>query len=174
MSTSPQVGLASLALVAVLVMMLAEARLSRSNEQRLQHQGAIEPPRDVYRTMRWAYPMVFIGMAFEGAFFGPPPGLPALVGGALFCAAKALKFWAIASLGARWTFRVLVLPGAPLVSRGPYAFLRHPNYVAVIGELVSMALMVGARVAGPVAIVGFCVLIRRRIAVENEALRRRA
>ena len=170
---SPQLAVAALALVAVLGIMLAEARLSRSHERWLERHGAIEPPRDVYRTMRWAYPAAFIGMALEGALAGPPVGLPALAGVAVFGAAKALKFWAIASLGARWTFRVLVLPGAPLVSRGPYAFLRHPNYVAVMGELAGMALMVGARVTGPVATVGFALLLIRRIAVENQALHRR-
>ena len=56
-------------------------------------------------------------------------------------AAKALKFWAIASLGTRWTYKVLVMPGLPLVPTGPYRWLRHPNYVGVVGELVAMALM---------------------------------
>ena len=170
---SPQFVLAALTLVAVLGFMLAEARLSRTHERWLVGHGAIEPPRDVYRTMRWAYPAAFIGMALEGALAGPPLGLPALAGAAVLGAAKALKFWAIASLGTRWTFRVLVLPRAPLVTRGPYAFLRHPNYVAVIGELAGMALLVGARVTGPAAIVAFAVLIGRRIAVENHALQRR-
>lgn len=169
----PQLAVAAVALVAVLGIMLVEVRLSRSHERWLARHGAIEPPYDVYRTMRWAYPTAFIAMALEGALAGPPLGLPALAGVVVFGAAKALKFWAIASLGARWTFRVLVLPGAPLVSRGPYAFLRHPNYVAVMGELVGMALMVGARVTGPVATVGFAFLLSRRIAVENQALHRR-
>jgi methyltransferase len=85
-------------------------------------------------------------------------------------ASKALKGWAIASLGRRWTFRVLVVPGASLVTRGPYALARHPNYIAVIGELAGMALLVGARVIGPIATVLFSLLIRRRISVENRAL----
>jgi methyltransferase len=83
---------------------------------------------------------------------------------------KSLKAWAIASLGYRWTYRVFVLPGAPLVSHGPYAFLRHPNYVAVLGELVSMALLVGARLTGPVSLLFFGFLLRRRIAAEERAL----
>jgi methyltransferase len=66
---------------------------------------------------------------------------------------------------------VLVVPGTSLVVHGPYAVVRHPNYIAVIGELVSMALLVGARVTGPVAVVLFSLVLRRRIRVENEALR---
>ena len=53
-------------------------------------------------------------------------------------AAKALKWWAILTLGRFWTFRVIVVPGATLVAGGPYRWLRHPNYVGVIGELVGV------------------------------------
>ena len=56
--------------------------------------------------------------------------------------------------GACWTFRVIVVPGTTLVASGPYRFMRHPNYVAVVGELVGVALMTGARVTGPLATLG--------------------
>ncbi len=85
--------------------------------------------------------------------------------------AKALKWWAMTSLGVRWTFRVLIVPGAPLVTHGPYAILRHPNYLAVVGELLAMSLMTGARVSGPLTIVFFGWLMWRRIQVEDRALR---
>ena len=65
----------------------------------------------------------------------------------------------------------LVVPGSSLVVHGPYAVVRHPNYIAVVGELVSMALLVDARVTGPVATLLFSLLLRHRIRVENEALR---
>jgi methyltransferase len=82
-----------------------------------------------------------------------------------------VAWWAVASLGTRWTFRVLIVPGAPLVHHGPYAVLRHPNYVAVVGELAGMALLVGARVTGPLTTLLFSLLLWRRIQVENRALR---
>lgn len=154
----------------VLVLMLGEARLSASNERWLRQRGAVEPPLDVYRTMRWAYPAAFAAMAAEGAASGTPSPIWILGGGVIFTAAKLLKYWAIASLGRRWTFRVLVLPGAPLVRTGPYAVLRHPNYVAVLGELSGMALLVGARFSGPVAFVLFALLLRRRIEIEERTL----
>ncbi len=157
-------------LLAVLLIMLAELRLSRRNEARMRVLGAREPPEDVYRTMRWAYPAAFVLMAAEGAVIGPEPGAMTGAGVAVLAASKLLKAWAIASLGFRWTFRVLVVPGAPLVTHGPYAFARHPNYIAVVGELAGMALLVGARITGPIAAVLFCLLLRRRIRVENRAL----
>ena len=100
--------------------------------------------------MRWAYPLGFIAMGVEGALTGPAPPPILAAGLVVFGAAKALKAWAIASLGARWTFRVLVPPGAPLVTRGPYRVLRHPNYVALCGEFIGVALIVWAPIAGVV------------------------
>ena len=168
---SSQSGVAGVSLVMVLLIMLAESLVSRRNEQELRQRGAIEPPGDVYVTMRWAYPAVFVAMAAEGAVFGPPPGPITLAGALMLVAAKALKWWAMASLGARWTFRVLIVPDAPLVKTGPYALLRHPNYVAVVGELTGMALLVGAGVSGPITLLLFSLLLHRRIRIENLALR---
>jgi methyltransferase len=164
----PSFSLAVLAVV--LVMMIAEALVSRSNERWLRQQGALEPPGDVYATMRWTYPVAFVAMAVEGLLRVPEPSTTTLAGAVVFVAAKALKYWAIASLGRRWSFRVLVLPGAPLVGHGPYAVFRHPNYVGVMGELVGMALLTGAPVSGLVSTVLFAGLLWRRIRVEERAL----
>lgn len=159
-----------LAIVAVL--MLAELWLSRSNERALRAQGASEPADGVYPTMAWAYPASFLAMGLEGASAGPPSDVVFAAGLAVFVAAKAIKYWAITSLGRRWTFRVLVLPGVPLVTRGPYAWLRHPNYVGVLGELIGVALLVYAPVTGLIATAGFALLLRHRIAIEDRALGR--
>jgi methyltransferase len=166
------VVLAVVTCLAVLLVMLGEAGLAAHNERVLRAQGAVEPPGDVYRTMRWAYPASFLMMAVEGAIAGPPSPNVLAAGLALLGASKALKVWAISALGVRWTFRVLVLPGTPLVRRGPYAWLRHPNYIAVVGELVSVALIVWAPATGVIAVLGFGTLILRRIAIEDRALGR--
>lgn len=158
------------ALGVVLLVMVIEASVSRRHEIALRARGAVEPAGDVYRAMQWVYPASFVVMATEGAMCGDSPGTATTAGVALMLASKALKYWAITSLGDRWTFKVLVVP-EPLVAHGPYTWLRHPNYVAVVGELVSMALIVGARVAGPVATLLFSLLIWRRIRVEDRALR---
>ena len=97
-----------------------------------------------------------------------------LAGAVLFLAAKGLKWWAILSLGPFWTFRVIVVPGARLVAAGPYRWLRHPNYVGVIGELAGVALMTGAPLSGVAGIATFSWLLVRRIAVEERALREAA
>jgi methyltransferase len=159
-------------LFAVLLVMAGEAVLAAHNERVLRAKGAIEPRGDVYATMRWAYPGCFTAMAIEGGLVGPAPSDVLASGLALFGLSKALKIWAMSALGTRWTFRVLVLPGQALVARGPYALMRHPNYLAVVGELVSVALIVWAPVTGLLSIVVFGALMRRRMAVEDRALGR--
>jgi len=161
---------AALVVSAVLLLMLVELQLSWFNEKALRAKGALEPPDDVIGWMRVAYPFAFVLMGIETAVGGPLARNSVVAGLLLFGWAKALKFWAMAHLGSRWTFRVLVLPGAPLVETGPYRFLRHPNYVAVIGEIVAIAMALQAPVAGVVATLGFGWLIWRRIDVEQRAL----
>jgi len=150
--------------------MLVEARRASRNERAQRARGGLEPRDDVYRVMRVVYPASFAAMFVEGAVRGTPAPAVAIAGAALFAAAKILKFWAIRSLGPSWTFRVIVVPGARLVETGPYRWLRHPNYVAVIGELAGVAAMTGAFVAGPTALAVFGMLLVRRIRVEDRLL----
>jgi len=167
------VALPAISLVVVLVVMLGETLLSARNERALRSRGAVEPDGDVYRTMRWAYPVCFVAMAVEGAVRAPAARDTVTAGLVVFALAKALKAWAIAALGPRWTFRVLVVPGTALVANGPYAFIRHPNYLAVLGELAGMALVVWAPVTGLASIVAFGALMLRRIGIEDRALGRK-
>lgn len=170
----------TLALAVVIVTMLGELWLSKGHERILLARGAVEPPDPVYGIMRWAYPLVFAMMAAEGitraAGIGwwmagaPPYGWWTWAGVAIFALAKALKYWAIATLGERWTYRVLVLPGAPLVTGGPYRWMRHPNYVGVVGELVGMMLIASAWINGPTGLLFFGWLLQQRIEAENRAL----
>ena len=156
--------------VLVFVPMIIEAALSARHDAMLRSAGAREPAGDVFRAMQLAYPLAFLLMVAEGIWRQPSFDKMFAVGLATFIAAKALKYWAMDTLGPHWTFRVLVPPGSTRVVSGPYRFHRHPNYVAVIGELLGAALMTHALVTGPLATIAFWLLIRRRIAVEERAL----
>ncbi len=162
--------MAAVVLGIVGLLMLGEAQLSRRHERVLRARGAMEPPDDVYRTMRVMYPACFVVIALEGVVRGTAATSWWLAGAVLFAVSKALKYWAVTALGHRWTFRVLVLPGEPLVTSGPYRFVRHPNYVAVAGELIGMALMMAAPVTGTLAVAGFGRLMVRRMRVEERSL----
>ena len=155
---------------AVLLMMIVELRVSLVNERTYRRLGAVDVADPVYRVMRVAYPGCFIVMAMEGLVTARVPDALAYVGGGVFVLSKALKVWAIRSLGHRWTYRVLILPGAALVTSGPYLRMRHPNYVAVVGELIGMALMMRALYTGPPATLLFVTLLWWRIAAEERAL----
>ena len=89
---------------------------------------------------------------------------------ALVIASQSLRWWCIATLGRQWNTRVIVVPGLPLVSRGPYRLLNHPNYVAVVLEGAALPLVHSAWATA----VGFTVLnaalLARRIQVEERAL----
>ena len=159
----------ALLLVLVFVPMLVEARRAAQNERRQLARGGIEPAGDVYQVMRIAYPGVFLAMIAEGYWRGVPFAF-VIAGFVIFVLSKALKWWAITSLGDAWTFRVIVLPGAARVVGGPYRWLQHPNYVAVVGELAAVALMSGARITGPAGTLAFGALMFRRIVIEERAL----
>jgi methyltransferase len=157
-------------------LMLAEARLSGLNERALRARGALAPPGDLYRIVAVAYPACLLAMGAEGVWRAWQPVATAgdqpawfASGALLFVASKGLKYWAIRALGERWTFRVLLLPGVPFATTGPYRYVAHPNYIAVIGELAGTAMMCGARISGPVCVVAYGVVLWLRARFEERA-----
>lgn len=157
-------------LLIAFIPMLAEARIAARHDRALRAAGALEPAGDVYNAMRFAYPACFLAMAAEAWARGADANTLFAAGVGVFAVAKGLKYWAIATLGSRWTFRVLVPPGSSRTVTGPYRFVDHPNYVAVAGELAGMALMAQAPLTGTVAVLGFGALMHARIRVEERAL----
>lgn len=155
----------------VAVQRVSELRLARRNEAWARAQGARE-----YGAGH--YPAFFL---LHGAWLLLWPleawrGGPTLAGGwwlwlLLFAAAEALRYWAIGTLGSRWNTRILVIPGLPPISRGPYRWLRHPNYVAVVIELAALPLVFGAwRTALVVGAANLALLLGVRIPAEMRAL----
>ena len=150
--------------------MALEARLAARHDRALRSAGAAEPKDEVLPLMQLAYPAAFLAMAFEAWARRAQPNKWFIAGTVVFALAKAIKYWAIATLGERWTFRVLVPPDSTRIASGPYRFMRHPNYLGVMGELAGMALMAQAPIAGTLSMVIFGILIARRIRVEERAL----
>lgn len=164
--------------VALIVLVLAflpmalEARLSARHERALRAAGAIEPADDVYRWMQIVYPAAFLTMAVEAMVRRADVNQVFVLGISVFILGKAIKYWAITTLRARWTFRVLVPPSSSLITHGPYRYLRHPNYVGVIGELAGLAIAARATLSGAISVGLFVILIALRIRVEERALGR--
>ena len=123
---------------------ILELRLSSRHERALRAKGARERGAGHYPFIVGLHAGWLVSMLLEGWARGA--GLSALwpLWMALFLVGQALRYWAISSLGERWTTRVIVLRGAPLVERGPYRHVRHPNYLAVALEILSAPLIFGA------------------------------
>jgi len=157
--------------VAVFAFMLVEARRAAADERAQRARGGVEPPDDVYGVMQVVYPASFLVMLAEGIERGGAPTPLLVIGAAVFAAAKALKWWAILTLGPFWSFRVLVIPESRRRVSGPYRFGQHPSYVAVVGEFIGVGMMTNARWSGPAALLVFATLLVKRIAVEERSLR---
>jgi methyltransferase len=167
-------------LAVVTILMVVETWVATQHEARMLASGGRIPPGDVFSLMSITYPLAFALMGWEGTdrlestargsdAWGPGAAW-FLAGLAVFVAAKVLKYWAIRALGERWTYRIIVLPGAPLVHAGPYRYVSHPNYIAIIVELAGTAMMLGAPISGPVTTVLFGLILLVRIRFENRVV----
>ena len=145
---------------------LAELAIAGRNTRRLLAEGAVEHGRGHYALF------VLLHAAWLGAIAVTVPSdrpvLWPLVG--VYFLLILGRIWVIASLGRFWTTRVVTLPGAPLVRRGPYRFMRHPNYAIVVAEIAVLPLAFGAwRLALVFSLLNLLV-IAYRIRIEERAL----
>jgi methyltransferase len=150
---------------------LAELVLARRNLRRALARGGREEAPGHYRWMVLLHTLWLVAAPLEVWALGRPfvPALAAAMLG-LFAAAMALRYWAIATLGDRWTTRIVVVPGETPVAAGPYRYLRHPNYLAVIVELVALPLVHTAWLTALLAGASNALVLRVRIAEEERAL----
>jgi methyltransferase len=153
-------------LLVTLTPMLIEASVAARHDRALRAAGAVEPAGDVYRVMQFGYPACFLAMAGEAWLRAARVDALFVAGAGVFAASKGLKYWTIGTLGPRWSFRVLVPLGSSRITTGPYRFVRHPNYVAVILEIVGTGLMAHA----PVSAAASIALLLARIRIEERAL----
>jgi len=145
--------------------------LAARNARRAFAMGAVEHGRGHYPVMAAFHALFLLSAAGEAIVLKRPfPGALGWValGGAL--SAQALRYWSIASLGQRWNTRIIVFPGAPPVSRGPYRFMRHPNYLAVIVEVACVPLIHGCWLTALVFSIGNAALLSVRIRAEEAAM----
>ena len=157
--------------VAVGLERVAELVVSNRNARWSLDQGGVETGQTHYVVMVTLHTALLAGALAE-VWLLPRPFVPALGWTmlALVLASQTLRWWCIASLGRLWNTRVIVVPGLARVTRGPYRWLTHPNYVAVVVEGLALPLVHTAWVTGVVFTAANIVLLRHRIQVENLAL----
>ena len=122
-------------LVLVTAQRLGELVLARHNTSRLLTKGAIEIGAGHYPVVVALHAAWLIALWIWGR--DQDINVLALIG---FAVMQGLRLWVLATLGERWTTRIIVLPGAPLVAAGPYRYLSHPNYAVVVGEIALLPL----------------------------------
>jgi methyltransferase len=161
----------SLLVLAVGVERLAELVVSKRNAAWSLSRGGIESGRSHYPPMVLLHTGLLAGALVE-VWWRRPDFVPALGWTmlALVLASQALRWWCIATLGRRWNTRVIIVPGLAPVDRGPYRWLAHPNYVAVVVEGFALPLVHAAWITAAIFTVCNAVLLSVRIRVENAAL----
>lgn len=154
-------------LTLVTLQRLGELWLAARNGARLRARGAIEIGQGHYP---WMVVLHAAWLAGLWIFAWECPADWWLIGA--YAVVQVARAWVMASLGERWTTRIIVLPGAPLVRTGPYRYLRHPNYLVVAIEIALLPLafgLIGFAIAFSIA---NAALLAWRIHVENQALAR--
>lgn len=167
MSTTAYAGL----VLAVGVERVAELVVARRHLAWARARGGVESGRGHYPVMVAVHVALLAGCLAEPVLadrpFLPWLGWPML---ALVLASQALRWWCIRTLGPQWNTRVVVVPGVPLVRGGPYRYLRHPNYVAVVVEGLALPLVHTAWVTAAAFTVANAAVLAVRIRCEDRAL----
>ena len=163
---------ACLAILAALVAeRLCELFLSARNARRAFAMGAVEAGRGHYAVMAAFHTLFIAAVAAEAIVLRRPfPGALGWVALAGVLMAQALRYWCIVTLGPRWNTRIIVWPDILPVTSGPYRFVRHPNYLAVIVEVACVPLIQGCWLTAVVFSAGNAVLLAVRIPAEEAAL----
>ena len=159
--------LGGIILLLVTLQRVGELWLSVHNTRRLVAEGAREHGRGHY-SLIIAVHVLWLGVLWWLAPLRPING----VWLALFVLLEIARIWVLASLGRRWTTRIIVLPDAPLVRRGPYRFVDHPNYLVVVGEIAVLPLVFGVWQVALVFTLLNAAVLAIRIREENRALAR--
>jgi methyltransferase len=157
----------TLLIAGVAAQRLAELRLARRHQRALLARGGVEIAPHHYPAMVLLHGAFLLACPLEVWGLRRPfrPELAAAMA-VLLAAAQALRYWAIITLGERWTTRIVCLPGAP------YRFLRHPNYLAVVAEMAALPLLHGAWLTAGIFSAANALVLAVRIREEEAALAR--
>lgn len=151
----------------VTVQRLAELVLAQRNTRLLLARGAIEAAPEHYPLIVGLHAAWLIGL-----WLLAPPIPPDIYFFAIYALLQAGRIWVLATLGERWTTRIIILPGAPLVCAGPYRFISHPNYWVVAGEILILPCVFGLIGFALVFTLLNAAILTIRIRAENKALYR--
>lgn len=149
---------------------IGELWLAHRHTRWMKEQGAIEFGRRHYPLLVLVHSLLFVGIAIECLQFGATPPEWWIIPFVIFALAQGMRLWCIRSLGRYWNTRILLIPGQEPKVKGPYQYIRHPNYLVVIVEFICLPLMLGAVVTmGVASLINALLLLRVRIPAEEQA-----
>lgn len=161
----------SIMLAIVIIQRLVELFIAKRNEKWMRSQGAFEVGATHYPIMVAMHSTFFLSMLLEVIVLDrsfSPLWFPLLVG---FLLAQIGRIWCLRSLGKFWNTKIIILPGADVVQKGPYRFIRHPNYVIVSIELLILPLIFNAYFTAILFSILNAWMLSVRIPAEEKALK---
>jgi methyltransferase len=159
-------GLPQLAALLILAQRGFEELYSRHNTRRLLRLGGCEVGREFYPVVAATH----LGWIAALGLLVPPRAQASTPLLGAFLGLQVARYWIIGTLGRYWTHRILTLPGAPVVTRGPYRFLRHPNYAVTLAETLLLPLAFGQPALGLIFAALWGAVLRHKIGLEDQAL----
>lgn len=155
----------------VIIQRLIELIVASKNEKWMRSQGAFEVGADHYPVMVLMHTGFFVTLLLEVTALDRPLSPIWLVLLTIFLIAQVMRIWCLTSLGKYWNTKILVLPGADVVKKGPYRWIRHPNYLIVTVELLTLPLLFGAYFTAILFTVLNLWMLSVRIPAEENALK---
>nr|WP_142506298.1 isoprenylcysteine carboxylmethyltransferase family protein [Melghirimyces algeriensis] len=158
-------------MIGVILQRGMELSIAKKHTEWIRSRGGYEEGRGHYPLLVIIHLFLFIGLFVEVTIFRVTPPFWWPVPFLVFLIAQGFRIWCIRSLGPYWNTRIMVIPGHQPVVRGPYRFLRHPNYWVVITEILTLPVMFGAYVTATItSLFNLWVLFKVRIPTEEKAL----
>jgi len=154
----------------IIIQRISELILSKRNENYLISKGAIEYDKEGYKYIVLMHNLFFISVITEYAFLERQINEYWKILLIIFICTQLLRYWAIFTLGKRWTTKILVLPNTEPIRSGVYKYLKHPNYIAVIIEIAIIPLLFSCYYTAIVFSIINLIVLQRRIRIEEEAL----
>jgi methyltransferase len=144
---------------------------AKKNERIIRCMGAVEYDVKGYRFIVMMHTFFFISLLIEFLTFSKVINQFWYIFFSIFLFAQVIRYWALISLGIFWNTKILVIPGTELINKGPYKYLRHPNYLAVIIELAVIPLIFSCYFTSILFSIMNIVVLVRRIKIEEKALK---
>lgn len=158
-------------LVLLALQRLSELFYAASNEKILKNRGAEEHDKNGYYVIVLMHVMFFVSLVFEKIYFNRSFNTLSVLFFIIFVMTQFLRYWSIYSLGIYWNTKIIFLPGTEPVSAGPYRYMSHPNYLAVVVEIATIPLIFSCYFTAIIFSIINLLLLKRRIRIEEKVVR---